>query len=94
MRWLANAMRRAADRIDHAGAPKDAHLYFTFEDGKGIVIHGLNGEPEPVEPRGCRLWVLNDDEYVKAHIEAERPGVWVDWKSGVTYRLDEEVPLP
>jgi hypothetical protein len=91
-RWLANAMRRLADRIDHAGAPKAMHLSFTYEDGKGIVIHGLNGVGDC--GRGCRLWVLNDDEYAKAHIEAERPGVWVDWKSGVTYRLDGEVPLP
>lgn len=89
MRLLANAMRRLADRIDHAGAPKATHLTMTIESGKGIVIHGLNGEPEPVKPRGCTLWYLNDEEYEKVHTEAENPGIWVDWKTGTTRSLEE-----
>ena len=35
---LAAFLRRLADRIDHAGAPKLMHWSFTFETGRGIVF--------------------------------------------------------
>lgn len=60
--YLANKMRRWADRLDHAGAPKATHLFFTYEKYKGIVFND--------EQRGCRLWYLNDAEYEKAHAES------------------------
>jgi hypothetical protein len=89
-RWLANAMRRLADRIDHAGAPKCAGLTFTFEKGRGAVIHGELGVYDPSQP-GCLLWYLNDDEREKAYTGTDRPGVWVDWETG-TVRSLEELP--
>lgn len=86
-RRLAEWMRKWADRIDWPGAPKATHLTFTFEAGKGIVIHGLNGEPEPIAPPGCRLWYLNDADYEKAHTEAiDPPSSRIDWSTGAVKR--------
>jgi len=62
-RWL----RMVADRIDRAGAPKATHLSFTFEHRRGLVVNEAG--------RGCRLWYLGDDDYERAHAEAEAPGV-------------------
>lgn len=60
--WLASQLRKYADRIDHAGAPKLTHLTFTFEDYRGMVIRE--------DGRGCRIAYLGDEEYRKAHSEA------------------------
>ena len=53
--WL----RRLADRIDHAGAPKITGWSFTFEDRKGIVFHN--------DLRGCPVAYLGDYDYERAH---------------------------
>lgn len=60
--WIAKRLRRLADRIDHAGAPKAISWSFTFEPGHGTVFNQ--------EGRGCRLWYLGDAEYDRAHDEA------------------------
>jgi hypothetical protein len=62
MRRLAEVLRRIADRIDYAGAPKALGLCFTFEPHRGLVINDRG--------TGCRLWYLGDQEYEKAHSEA------------------------
>lgn len=72
-RWLAYWLRRFADRIDHAGAPKATHWTFTFELGEGIRFRE--------DGKGCRLWYLGDDSYEKAHAEADRPPVRVNWEA-------------
>lgn len=60
--WLASQLRKYADRIDHAGAPKLTHWTFTFEDYRGMVFRE--------DGRGCRIAYLGDVEYGKAHAEA------------------------
>jgi hypothetical protein len=56
--WL----RRLADRIDHAGAPKAISWSFTYEEGQGIVFRQ--------DRLGCPLWYLGDEDYERAHSEA------------------------
>jgi hypothetical protein len=62
---LAGFLRRAADRIDHAGAPKLIHWSFTFENRRGIVFRE--------DGRGCPLAYLGDAAYSRAHDEADGP---------------------
>jgi hypothetical protein len=82
-RRLARWMRRTADRIDRAGAPKASSMTFTFENRRGIVVHGLDDGPA----RGCRLWYLNDAEYEKAWTEAvDPPELRVHWASATASR--------
>ena len=57
--WLAEWLRRIADRMDHAGAPKYTGWSFTFEDGKGIVFRN--------DLRGCPVVYLGDKDYERAH---------------------------
>lgn len=63
-------LRRIADRIDHHGAPKATGLSFTIEPGLGQVLHYGNGIPVHPPATGCTLWMLNDDDYAKAHSDA------------------------
>ena len=56
-------LRKLADRIDHHGAPKLTHWTFTFERGRGLVFRE--------DGRGCLVAYLGDDEYEKAHAEAD-----------------------
>jgi hypothetical protein len=63
MRWLAERLRRTADRIDYRGAPKHMSWSFTFEAGRGIVFNQ--------DGRGCPLWYLGDDDYERAHAESQ-----------------------
>jgi hypothetical protein len=59
---VARRLRYAADRIDHAGAPKAMSVSFTFEDRTGIVFRD--------DGRGCCLWRYGDESYERAHDEA------------------------
>lgn len=70
MRWLARHLRRFADVIDHHGAPKATGLSFTIEPGLGKVLHYSQGIQVRPPATGCRLWMLNDDEYAKAFSDA------------------------
>lgn len=58
-------MRRYADRLDRAGAPKATHWSFTFERGRGLVFRE--------DGRGCRVWHYGDSDYERAHTEADDP---------------------
>lgn len=57
-RWL----RRTADRIDPARAPRHICYSFTFEEGEGIRFR--------TDGRGCPLVYLNQDDYYRAWTEA------------------------
>ena len=59
---IADVLRKYADRLDDAGAPKAMSVRFTFEDRVGIVFRD--------DGRGCRLWYLGDVDYERAHTEA------------------------
>lgn len=62
----AGLLRRIADRIDRKGAPKSMGSYsFTFERGEGLRVRR--------DGRGCPLWYLGDDDYERAHTEADNP---------------------
>lgn len=63
MKALARWMRRTADRLDHAGAPKLTHWSFTFEEHQGIAFRE--------DGRGCPLAYLGDEAYERAHVEAD-----------------------
>ena len=65
MTALARFLRRLADRIDHAGAPKLIHWSFTIEHGQGIMFRE--------DRRGCPLAYLGDADYSRAHDEADNP---------------------
>jgi hypothetical protein len=56
-------LRKWADRIDHHGAPKLTHWTFTFEKYRGLVFRE--------DGRGCRVAYLGNEEYEKAHTEAD-----------------------
>jgi hypothetical protein len=72
--WIAGRLRTWADRLDHAGAPKVLGWSFTFEEGEGIRFRQ--------DGRGCRLAYLGgEDNYERAHDEADRPAVPVDWRA-------------
>jgi hypothetical protein len=73
VRRLARWLRALADRIDHAGAPKLTHWTWTFELGEGIRFRE--------DGKGCRVAYLGNDEYDKAHDQADRPPPRVDWKA-------------
>lgn len=62
---IARYLRTWADRIDRHGAPKLTHWTFTFERGRGIRFRE--------DGRGCRIAFLGDDEYERAHDEADCP---------------------
>lgn len=69
--WIAERLRRTADRIDHEGAPKITHRTFTFEQGEGIRFRE--------DGRGCHVAYLGDAEYGKAHDQADNPAPRIDW---------------
>jgi hypothetical protein len=81
-RRLARWLRRTADRIDHAGAPKALDTAsFTFEPGRGMVFHTVwqyypNGLP------GCPLWFYGDEDYQRAHAEVVDRSAWIDTNTG------------
>lgn len=68
---LAWWLRCLADRIDPDGAPRHMSYSFTFEDREGIRFRD--------DGKGCPLWYLGRDSYERAHAEADRPGMRVDW---------------
>ena len=62
---LAHWLRLWADLIDWQGAPKQTHLSFTFESGRGVVVNE--------DSRGCPLWYYGDHDYELAHTAALQP---------------------
>lgn len=72
--WVATRLRFLADRIDRHGAPKRmSSLSFTFELGEGIRVRD--------DHRGCPLWYFGDDDYNRAHNEADRRAPRIDWRT-------------
>jgi hypothetical protein len=55
---FAQRLRNWADRLDHYGAPKCTGFGFTFEQGRGFVVHQ--------DGHGCPIWYYGNDEYDKA----------------------------
>lgn len=70
-RRVGEWLRRWADRIDDAGAPRAIGWRFTFERNEGIRFRE--------DGRGCRLWYLGEDDYERAHTEADKPAVRIPW---------------
>jgi len=68
---LAEWLRRLTDRIDYHGAPKAIGWSFTYEDRKGMVFRE--------DRKGCPLWYYGDDDYKRAHTEADTAHAIVDW---------------
>lgn len=79
-RWIGEKLRRWADRIDHKGAPKSVGLTFTFERGRGAVLHGEFGSTS-TDRKGCLLWYLGDDEHEKAWTDSEDRPSRVLWEN-------------
>jgi hypothetical protein len=69
--WIGGRLRRLADRIDEAGAPRAMHWTFTFEDREGIRFRE--------DGKGCRLWYMGDADFERAHSDADTAHVRVDW---------------
>lgn len=80
---VGTALRRPADRIDHAGAPKAIGWSFTFERGVGIRFRE--------DRHGCPLWYLGDDSYARAHAEADTEHPVVDWAAAAGRRPGRNV---
>jgi hypothetical protein len=75
---FAGLLRRWADRISPETGPHSIHWSFTFEDGAGVRFRD--------DGRGCPLWYPGEDDYERAHSEADTAHVRVDWaKPTVTY---------
>jgi len=72
-RRIAHWMRTLADRLDHRGAPKCIGWTFTFEHKRGLVFRE--------DGKGCPLWYYGDDNYQRAHTEADTDHAIVDWNS-------------
>jgi hypothetical protein len=56
--WFADRLRRFADRIDRAGAPKAIGWRMRFVLHQGVVFDDKGP--------GAQLWVLNDEGYNEA----------------------------
>jgi hypothetical protein len=81
---LAGWMRKMADRIDHAGAPKLTHWTFTFELYRGMAFRE--------DGKGCRVAYLGgDDEFDKAHTQADA-GVRVTMSDIVSGKVPGRCP--
>lgn len=70
---FAGLLRRIADRIDPAGAPRATGRSFTFELHEGIRFRD--------DGRGCPLWYLGEADYLRAHDESDTGAPRVDWAS-------------
>lgn len=66
VRRLGGLLRKWADRVDLAGAPKMTAWSFTIEDSAGVVFNQ--------DRRGCPVWFVGDAAYDRAHAEQQ----WTD----------------
>jgi hypothetical protein len=60
---IGRFLRTWADRIDYRGAPRYTHWSFTFEAGEGVRFRD--------DKRGCPIAYLGQDDYARAHAEAD-----------------------
>ena len=77
---IGRLLRRIADRIDYAGAPKSVGLSFTFESRRGAVLHGEFGVNR-ADSKGCPLYYLGGDDYNRAWTDADEPPLRVLWEN-------------
>lgn len=70
---LPGLLRRIADRLDPTGRPQAVGHSFTFEKGEGVRFRD--------DGRGCPLWYLGNDDYDRAHAEADKPTPKVNWEA-------------
>jgi len=71
---LGAFLRKWADRLDDAGAPKRTPYSFTFENSAtGVMLRH--------DRRGCPLYYVGEDDYARAHAEAATSHVVVDWRA-------------
>lgn len=68
---IGQHLRCRADRIDYRGTPGAIGWSFTFENREGIRFRD--------DGKGCRLWHLGDDDYQRAHTEADTEHFQIDW---------------
>jgi hypothetical protein len=61
---FSGLLRRIADRIDHANAPRITNWTFTFERGEGVRFRE--------DGRGCPIGYF-PEFYDRAHTEADKP---------------------
>ena len=70
-RGLPGLLRKVADFFDPAGAPKEMEYSFTFERGIGFRFR--------TDGRGGRLAYLGDEQWVRAHRQADTAWVMAPW---------------
>ncbi len=79
---IGRLLRRWADRIDDTGAPKHTGLSFTYENGRGMVLHGEFGSIKASRDiKGCSLWRIGEEDYDRAWWDADDPAPRVLWEN-------------
>lgn len=73
LRGFPGLLRRIADRLDPAGAPRSLGHSFTFELGEGIRFRD--------DGKGCPMWYLGESDYDRAHEESDTDAPWIDWST-------------
>jgi hypothetical protein len=74
LRGIPGLLRRIADRLDPDNAPRAlSGSAFTFET-TGMRLRS--------DGRGCPLWYIGEDDYQRAHTEADTRHVRIDWQHG------------
>lgn len=76
---IGGLLRRVANRLDPSGEPRSSGLSFTFENGKGMVLHGGLGCHGPTT-KGRTLWLIDTDED-RAWSDADDRPPRVLWKN-------------
>ncbi len=79
MQSLGGILRRVANRLDPSGEPRPSGLSFTFERGKGAVMHGELG-CHGRTTKGRTLWLIEADEG-RAWSDADDRPPRVMWKN-------------
>ncbi len=80
-RRIAERLRIWADRLSPETAPRHTGMSFTFEPNAegGIRIHW--------DDQGCPLWYLGEDDYARAHDEADTEHTVIMWANLAEGRL-------
>ncbi len=77
---IGRLLRGWADRIDPDGWPQPSGLSFTFENGRGAVLHGELGSHGP-RVKGCPLYRIGEAEYARAWADADDRPPRVLWEN-------------
>ena len=65
LKGFPGLLRRIADRLDPAGAPRSTGWSFTYERDTGVYWRD--------DRKGCPVWYLGDADYDRAYDEAGVP---------------------